>query len=275
MNTLENIIQRRLKSKITLTDYIHSIIVSTKIRATYLIQNFDTDDILVNQRIKSIQQLFKLNHLQEGTYNFISIKKLKSSQVSSNEKIGKLLGYGCNINFDDLDRNKPYYTYNIIMELQSDETLDLITYICQENSETELTYAESLKDSINSILSSDQFIKDYIKDVTLLVTENKPNNYLTDILLDLTHKFTESDIEEVDDMLYNAYSSFESLELISENLDYDNPIHRGILLCIKSRYDNDVLEPFYPLQNNPNYEIIKTNDEAQIKYLYEVLLKSQ
>lgn len=63
MNTLENIIQIRLKSKITLTDYIHSIIVLNNIRVTYLIQNFDTDDILVNQRIKSIQQVFKLKLL--------------------------------------------------------------------------------------------------------------------------------------------------------------------------------------------------------------------
>ena len=38
---------------------------------------------------------------------------------------------------------------------------------------------------------------------------------------------------------------------VTYNLNFKNPVHRGILIGLLSIYDNNPLEPFYPLQYRP------------------------
>ena len=40
-----------------------------------------------------------------------------------------------------------------------------------------------------------------------------------------------------------------------DNFQYENPVHRGILLSLLLREINDNLSPFFPLQNYPDQDL--------------------
>ena len=81
----------------------------------------------------------------------------------------------------------------------------------------------------------------------------------------MTDKLTCNDISELLNLIWNL--GFD--ELCNYDFDYSNPFHKGILMTLLTHFDNNPLEPFFPLQqwNNLN----KLSTEKTEKWEKELL----
>ena len=63
-----------------------------------------------------------------------------------------------------------------------------------------------------------------------------------------------------------------SIDKIIKALDYNNPIHRGIILSFIASHEYDTLAPFYPIQNTGFFKEINDIDEKKSILLEKILL---
>ena len=63
-----------------------------------------------------------------------------------------------------------------------------------------------------------------------------------------------------------------SIDKIIKALDYNNPVHRGIILSFIASHEFDTLKPFYPIQNSGYFEEINEIDEQKSILLEKILL---
>jgi len=64
-------------------------------------------------------------------------------------------------------------------------------------------------------------------------------------------KLDKDDTDKILNILFNYGFSMELQFYFIDNFQYNNPIHRGILLDLLVRDTHNVLSPFFPLQENP------------------------
>jgi hypothetical protein len=82
--------------------------------------------------------------------------------------------------------------------------------------------------------------------------------------------------EEIDVIIGVLYNMGFSDKLLEYEFQYNNPIHKGILLDILVKSKHDVLSPFYPLQEYPKQQ--KVVDKITIELenaLIEILDKTK
>ena len=80
----------------------------------------------------------------------------------------------------------------------------------------------------------------------------------------------EKDNEMITETLYNL--GFEDNIEMESNIQYNNPIHKGIILGLLIYFKNDLLKPFYPLQSHiVEYPIILKETEKWKEELTETI----
>ena len=89
-------------------------------------------------------------------------------------------------------------------------------------------------------------------------------------------KLEQNEIDKVQNILFNFGFSMELQFYFLDNFQYNNPIHKGILLELLLKDKHNTLSPFFPLQNYPKQskevdEII----EAWEKGLLHILDKTE
>ena len=240
-------------------DYINALLVENKIREAYLIQNFESTTEIIDVRIKQIQTIFpKLNLLQNNNYYFLSLKPLKLVDVDNDKKIARLLRFICDVEFKDLDRTKETTSYHINVYLEEEENpITIISYVCQ--TKRTIKDAEKLVDDIKKIL-----IKEKITSLVKLdVDVNIPVISLIPKLMNPKYKFTKNEIRELNNIIFNIMNESSYRRILVE-IDFNNLLHRGIMLSYIAEYEHDTLEAFYPLQSSGHMEeVYKIEDEKK------------
>ena len=92
-------------------------------------------------------------------------------------------------------------------------------------------------------------MKEIIEDVKLNVKTEYSEYNLIKLLSNYNKKLSEQEILELNNYLYNIGFDIDFQLSIQDNIDYNNPIHRGILIGLLTYSKYPTIKPFVPLQN--------------------------
>ena len=108
------------------------------------------------------------------------------------------------------------------------------------------------------ILKADPVIGNIVESVVASKRTIVPPKYLIQTLLS-KNQLSVSDQHETINYIWNL-----GLEnATTYDYDFKNPVHRGILIGLLSVYDNNPIEPFYPLQYRKEAKLV---DEITTKW---------
>ena len=194
--------------------------------------------------------LFML-HTMHGT--FISLKQLYSTDINTNEQISHVLGYPCIVPFDKINRNKRISTFTIYIEYNENVHTDskikipLFTYMDQtfKNNPDLYRLIERMNIclNINTELSSRNCFVSMISDIVI------PINDLIKTLSIPYKSINKHEHKEIVNVIAN-YEAESLANYVHTNINYDNLIHRGIILSILIQAKHNSIEPLFPLQDS-------------------------
>jgi len=250
------------------------ILVNENIRPAFLFQSNSINELSILVEIK--KQFTELTHSNDYTTyqgTIISRKNYNGQQNITTEEMGKILGYPCYKGFDSLDRSKTYYTIDIVATSTTGKKYYILTNVCPNKSNlfkftkiAEKARWAFAKEKYKPLIGNDE-----IKTVDVVVTEEIPTQYIINKLIQ-NKNLTKEEKDKVINILFNfGFSMILEIYFI-DKFQYDNPVHRGILLSLLLREINDNLTPFFPLQNYPEQdvkveEITQKFEEELIKVL--------
>jgi hypothetical protein len=262
-----------MDKELLLEDYLNSLLVLKGVRKAYLIQNHYPDTHFVEKRINKIKLAYKDSLLvtQKGNYFFVSTRKFDMNEIDTNAKIAALLRYNCDVPFDELDRTKDTVEYNFVVKLNNSalNSINLLTYVCQTDSKVK--QANSLLQHITAVFKKEELNIT----TTLNVVHRSPPDQLILKLLNPSHNFTKQEVEDIENVVYNVIGPSGTDELVNA-INFTNLTHRGIILSIITEHKNDILSPFYPLQNYGAdiTQKIETLSKSRLLLLKNILVRS-
>ena len=253
--------------EIGLYNLINLILVKERVRPAFLLQPQDKGNENIRQIINAIKDFFpELIHsndysIYQGT--IISYEDFNGKEISLNE-MGRILGYPCHEDYEEIDHiNDDTYTAEIIINMESGNDITIINNKCLN--ESKKTKFQKITNKIKDVLKKEEYneiLQDRVIDVIVNFEENRSINIVIEKLIN-NKKLNEIDIDMITEILYNL--GFEDNTEMENNFQYNNLIHRGIILGLLIYFKNDLLRPFYPLQSHSiEYpEVIKETEDWQ------------
>ena len=247
--------------EIGLYNLINLILVKERIRPAFLLQPQNEGNENIDEIINIIKSYFpELIHSTDySIYQGIIISyEDYNAEIISLSKMGKILGYPCYKDYEKIDYiNDDSYTADIIVNMESGNNICVINNKCLNESKKPTFH--KIANMIKVILQKEEYIKmlgDRVINVNVIFEDNYSINIVINKLID-NKKLNERDIDMINDILYNL--GFEDNIEMESNIQYNNPIHRGIILGLLIYFNNDLLKPFYPIESYPHEypEIIK------------------
>ena len=198
----------------------------------------------------------QLIHSEEyDPYQGIILSKKKYKGSISLEEMGRILGYHCSKEF------KENTTYVVELVLHKDgQTMQLLANMCTH---PHLKEFKELAKKAKRVFDKHQFGIDVKVVVKKMIT--------TDSLLKkcIQNKpFTQEDKDKIKDIFFNfGWSNLP--------VEYENPLHRGILMDILLKEKNDTLSPFYPLQHHKEHAQVNAITKQLERDLVRTLKKTR
>jgi hypothetical protein len=244
-----------LIKSIGLSEFLNCILVENDVRGAMLIQSADYreknySDPITKSKLAAISKEFPTllqSNLEFGT--LISKKKYRKKNTNTNEKMGNILGYPCSNHYQyTVEHSNEEITYIIEVVVKFTEKSKLrdealITNVCKD--ETTFSIMEGVAKDSERILKQNPIVGSSIESVVAVKTPTIPPSYLIKKILS-SAELTEREKNSLMNYIYNL--GFPGDQLLYYNYEYDNPIHKGILLTLLSYYKNNPLSPFFPLQ---------------------------
>jgi len=271
-------------AKIDIDVLLNAILVNEDIRPAMLVQPQDYHErtgqdpktLSIVNKIKELFPKLILSDSYDGIYQgtIISKKSYNSSFISI-EKMGEILGYPCYKDINDLNRDKPYYSIAVMVSYNTDKEITLIVNVCKDkktikefNSIAEFASYIFKKPDYKKLLTSFDIKRVYVK-----IENEIPTQFIINKLLIPNSTLTEDEENKFINILYN----FDFSEKLTEyKFQYNNPIHRGIILDLLLKEKYDILSPFYPIQRYPKQQeqIEKITNKLE-KALIDILNKTK
>jgi len=275
-----------LIKNIEINNILNAILVNENIRPAMLVQPIDYNEIKGTDKktlkiVNGIKKIFPNLYLTDKYQNYqgtiISKKKLSlDNQIISLEKMGEILGYPCYKNFENFNRDSNLFALELIVSYNNNIEILLFANVC-ENNETLNKFKFNLiaqkafdiftNDKYKHILKDIHINKVYVKIENIITTQSVIDKLITN------KKITEEEKEKIIDILYN--SGF-SDNLSEYDFQYNNKIHKGILLDILLKEKYNTLSVFYPIQLYPLQEKAIEGITIQLENaLIEILNKTR
>ena len=233
---------------------LNCILVNENIRPAMLVQPQDYDEETgEDSKTKSILQEIKIifpeliQSENYETYQGIIVSKTDyNGQTISLNDMGKVLGYPCYQDFEDLDRNKTTYGIHINIIFKSGEKIQLLANICKD--ETKNNIFNDLAAKAKNAFKNPKYeylLKGFeVENVEVTIKSIIPIQELINNLI----KNKTMNKQEMDVFKDHLENSGFTDSLVNYDFQLYNQIHQGIILTLLSKYKNDILSPFYPLQ---------------------------
>jgi hypothetical protein len=271
---------------------LNCILVNENVRPAMLVQPEDYEeashhDPKTKYIIGEITKMFPhlLASSDYETYQGVIISKTdyNGKKDISLEEMGKLLGYPCYKDFDTMEDNndKVSYSISIYAEDNKNNRIQLFANRCKDAAKIQEfnTIAGNArtvfaKKEYNEILREFQVKEVYVEKVANVPTQAIINKLVKN------EKLEENEIDTIQNILYNFGFSTELQLFFCVGFQYNNPIHKGILLDLLLKEKHDTLSPFYPLQKYPVeskkvYEITAGFEKDLMKILRETQIQTQ
>jgi hypothetical protein len=244
-----------------ITIILNCILVNENVRPAMLVQPADYKELIHSDpRTKSIIEGIKKyfpNFILTSDYEnyqgvIISKIDYNGNKNISLEEMGKILGYPCYEDFTTIDNNTISYAIEIYVKNNQNNQIQILANKCKDT--TKLEEFNSLANKAKNAFAK----KDYsellngfeVKEVYVEISQNIPTQIIINKLLN-NEKLEQAELDKVQNILYNFGFSNEIQFYFMIYFQYNNPIHKGILLELLLKEKYDILVPFYPLQNYP------------------------
>jgi hypothetical protein len=244
---------------IGISNLINIILVNEGLRPAMLIQPWDNSENSGKDPItKSILDAVKIEFpelIHSENYNIyqgilISKSNFNNREDITLEKMGEILGYPCYKDFITTDwiKNNISYGITIIAKLEDGRIIEIFSNICKDMS---ITKFNKFVEDANKIKIFQEKYKSFLGNITFEVKIRKtiPNNIIINKILS-EEILDEDDKNKIINELGDKHEfNDEMIKQFEEYIQYDNQIHKGIILqlLVDSLYDS--LSPFYPIQN--------------------------
>lgn len=269
---------------IHIENILNAILVNENIRSAMLVQPIDYKERKGTDKktltiVNGIKKLFPNLYLTDNYQNYqgtiISKKKLLlDNQFVSLEKMGKILGYPCYKNFENFNRDNNLFALEIKVLYNNNIEIPLFANVCENkknlkkfNLIAQKAFDVFTNEKYKHILKGININKVYVNVENMIPTQSVIDKLITN------KKVTEEEKEKIIEILYNCGFS----DNLSEyDFQYNNKIHKGILLDILLKEKYDILSPFYPLQTYPiQQKEIETITTQLENALIEILNKTK
>ena len=275
-----------LIKKIGIENVLNSILVNENVRPAMLVQPADYGEATgkdpeTKSIVEAIKKQFPELIISEDyeTYQDVIISKINYNDRKdiSLEKMGEILGYPCYQDFNDINPENISYFINVNVKQKNNKIINLFTNVCKD--ETNIKKFENFADKVKITFDKGEY-KDIldgfeIVKVDIEVNKNIPTQLVIDHLIE--NKTLEQDeIDKIQNVLFNFGFSKETRLYFLYHFQYTNPIHKGILLDLLLKEKNDILSPFYPLQNYiPQQREVDEITKALEKDIIDILEKTK
>ncbi len=184
------------------------------------------------------------------------------------------MGYACGHEFDELNRKETHYAYEIRLFWKELFGLQIIAFLCQSKKyEKEL---KKLYEKIKKCLMNESFI--FHKEIKKIEYEVEPiysEKHYIDLLSKNNHEFTKKELDAIYNYLYNIGFSTGFELFVKDNLNFNNAVHRGILIGLLTYSPNPLIEPWFPLQYSGKMEEVDNLTKQWEKSIEYAILQSK
>jgi hypothetical protein len=228
---------------------VNAILVQNNLRPAFLVQPINYNEYTIEKREKTnqilselLEQFPELLHTECSSGIIISKQSYKTEIISTSARLGEILGYPSAKDFEYIINNPddPDATINIyINTVTESQPIHILANRCKiENIERDQQYFQNIVSEFAKISEIKLIVQiDYTIPIKSLINKLLNNDELTS-----------KDTFEVSNYIWNI-----GMDKLNEYpFDYTNPLHKGIVLTLLSYCDNDLVSPFYPLQQYPN-----------------------
>jgi hypothetical protein len=252
----------------TLFGYIlNAILANENVRPAVYIEN--------GTMIEPIKKLFpKLLYSDFFGGVIVSKKKHSNAEEMSPNNFGKLLGYPCYSDFENLNREIPYYEIEIRVNYDNNKTVQLFANVCKDTKN--LNEFKLIAKKAEKVFQKDEY-KEMLKPIKInsvyVKTEiDIPIPYLIDCLTN-KNKLSKIEKSKIIDYLYNIGTS----KIANYDFQYNNKIHKGIVIELLLREYYGIISNQYlslKFSSNERNEFQKENLEYE-KALLKILDKTR
>jgi hypothetical protein len=258
---------------IGLEDLLSIVLVKENVRPSMMLVNYTSSKLDNNTKYKlnKINELFpnlkQTNILRNinntNFYNGTIISKdyiheneeVKNIRNMSNDKLGKILGYPC---YEDANKECKYIisiscvckNRNNSIEFMHNNIDIIINNACDKS---KLNEFQQIAEKAEKVLLNKYKFAIFNREILKVEVNIKdiitPKNIITDLLNRRIISHEKRD--EVLNILYNCGFDLNIQCEFEKQFQYENNVHIGILLQILNQYENNPMEPFFPLQNHP------------------------
>ena len=227
---------RKISKTIGLDVYMNCVLVRDGLRNAMLIQPADYDEAMSSDAktaalLKYLKIAFPtLVQSDIRGETLISLKPYTEADISSNADMGVILGFPCAGEFEyTLEHpDEPKTGINIEVDLKSGgPSIHIVAYICRDDKSFNDALAFAAK--AEKILKADANVGKIVDSVTAFKNTMMPPKYLIDKLLS-NKPLTEEDEGQIINYIWNL----SLVRVTAYNLDFKNPVHRGILIGLLS-----------------------------------------
>jgi hypothetical protein len=270
-----------LTKNIGIEELINVILVNENVRPAILIQPADYKEATgADKKTKSILMSIKNNfpnlvfsEKYKGSYQGIIIsKKVYDNEVINLDDMGKILGYPCYNDFSNLDREKVTYSIGLRAVLTDGKgDAEIFSNACSNNS-IRPTFDKLAMDATN-VLKSNKLIKSIIEKVEVVEYIEIPTSIIINKLINNTI-LNQAEKDKIQNILYNFGFGFDIQFFFKTDFDYQNKVHKGILLGLLVYERNDPIQPFSPLQQYSK-KINQQYNDVILKWESELIVALQ
>ena len=249
---------------------LNCILVNENVRPAMLVQPADYGeatgkDPKTKHIIEEINKYFPELIQSEAyeVYQGIIISKTDyNGQEISLERMGEILGYPCYKEFEQIDPDEISYIVRLHAVRGDGEEFHLISNACKDKTTLPQfnRLAVNAKQAFNLPKYRELLGGSTISNVKVIVETDIPIQQLINNLIK-NNKLEDMEIDAFINVLYNFGFSE---KMLSYKFQYNNPVHKGIILDLLLRDRFDTLSPFYPIQDYPKQQ--REINEIIIKY---------
>lgn len=244
-------------SEIGLEEYMNCVLVRSDVRPAFLIQPADYREVTSNntitqRKVNAIKLFFP--ELIISTINgeaLISKRAYTEADFQKNQDMGEALGYPCAADYEYTltHKNEPDVAIHINAIMTDGTSLQILANACKDDSKFPQFVA--LASAAETVLKADPRLTGKILSVVVKKQVTVPVKYLLQKLI-RNEPLNKDEEYTLRNQIWNM--GWEDNNAMTQyKYEFNNPVHRGILITLMTHVREDPMEPFYPLQSHAEY----------------------
>ena len=235
---------------------INLLLIENDVRPAMLIQPADyreatgsdtkTKTILMNIKKEHPTLIHSENYKGDYQGILISKKSFDDEEINLN-KMGEILGYPCADDFGKIDQDEISYGIDLIAIYDNGSQTVIFSNVCKNNNS--INEFEKIAEKAN-VLKGQEINRKIVEKVITEIYSIIPTKLIVKKVVQ-NIKLNNEETDKIINILYNFGFSMELQFIYKDNFQYENDLHKGILLALLLYELNDPISPFTPLQQYP------------------------